>query len=217
MILKNHLFSRSRGRQVLCAVLVACALLCSLAGTAAAQTVYFTPRALLASFFPRSERVSFRKFDLVGEQRARLEKRLGTTLPRAAYTIYVAQTGATIDGYAVLDEELGQHEPISFAVKLSPQGVVQRQEVMVYREHYGDEVRDERFRKQFVGKAATDPLRAGEDIVAVSGATISSRSMAVGVRRAVLLLDELVLKPQRAAASSVQAAPATTQTLALVR
>jgi hypothetical protein len=57
-------------------------------------------------------------------------------------------------------------------------------------------VRDPRFRQQFVGKSAADPLRPGEEIVAVSGATISSRAMAVGVRRALILLDELVLAPQ---------------------
>ena len=32
---------------------------------------------------------------------------------------------------------------------------------------------------------ARDPIAAGEDIIAISGATISSRAMAVGVRRAV--------------------------------
>ena len=43
-----------------------------------------------------------------------------------------------------------------------------------------------------------DALRTGDDIVAVSGATISSRAMAVGVRRALVLLDELMLRPERA-------------------
>jgi hypothetical protein len=58
-------------------------------------------------------------------------------------------------------------------------------------------VRDPRFREQFVGKTAADPLRPGEEVVAVSGATISSRAMAVGVRRCLVLLDELVLRAQR--------------------
>jgi len=77
---------------------------------------------------------------------------------------------------------------------------------MVYRERYGDEVRDPRFRQQFVGKTAADPLRPGEEVIAVSGATISSRAMALGVRRCLVLFDELVLRPQREAVSG--AAPA---------
>ena len=164
---------------------------------AAAQTTYFTARAVLADFFPKSQAVTFQRFELTAEQRAQLAQRLGYELQKPAYTVYIAKTGDTIDGYAVLDDEPGQHLPITFAVKLSPQGLVQRQEIMVYRERFGDEIRDPRFRQQFVGKNAADALRPGEEIIAVSGATISSRAMAIGVRRALVLVDELVLSPQR--------------------
>ena len=167
------------------------------AGTARAQSSYYTSRAVLADFFPRSQRVTFRKFDLLPEVRARLGVRLGAALLKPSYVIYVAQTGESVDGYAILDEEMGEHLPISYAVKFSPQGAVLRQEIMVYRERYGDEVRDERFRKQFIGKTVRDPLRTGDDVVAVSGATISSRSMVIGVRRDLLLLEELVLRESR--------------------
>ena len=76
-----------------------------------------------------------------------------------------------------------------------------RQEIVVYREARGDEVRDERFRAQFVGKSARDAIDTDQDIQAVSGATISSRAMAVGVKRAVVLFDELV-KPAAAVATA---------------
>jgi Na+-translocating ferredoxin:NAD+ oxidoreductase RnfG subunit len=166
-------------------------------GVARAETAYYTPRSVLADFFPKSQRVSYHKFDLSPEAHARVAKKLGAPLSRPSYTFYIAQTGDLVDGYALIDEEPGEHLPITFAVKFSPAGAVLRQEIMVYRERYGDEVRDERFRKQFIGKTAADRLRPGDDIVAVSGATISSRAMVVGVRRALLLLDELVLGPQR--------------------
>lgn len=164
-----------------------------------AQATYFTPRALLAEFFPKSQLVTYQKFDLSPAQRGRLEGLLGYPLRKTSYTLYIAKSGEHIDGYALLDEENGQHLPISFAVKLSPTGVVERQEILVYRERYGDEVRDPRFRQQFVGKTVADPLRPGEEVIAVSGATISSRAMALGVRRALVLFDELVLRPAREA------------------
>lgn len=168
---------------------------------AGAQATYFTPRGLLGEFFPKSQTVTYQKFDLSSAQRGRLEGLLGYPLRKTSYTLYIAKTGEHIDGYAFLDEENGQHLPISFAVKLSAAGVVERQEVMVYRERYGDEVRDPRFRQQFVGKTVADPLRPGEEVVAVSGATISSRAMAIGVRRCLVLFDELVLRPAREAAA----------------
>ena len=43
---------------------------------------------------------------------------------------------------------------------------------MAYREAYGDQVRSERFREQFVGKTARDPITAGQDIDIISGATL---------------------------------------------
>lgn len=173
-------------------------LLCwILPATAQGQATYYTARAILAEFFPKSQLVTYQKYELSPAQRARVEGQLGYSLRRSAYTFYVAKTGEHIDGYALLDEENGQHLPISFAVKLAPSGSVERQEVMVYRERYGDEVRDPRFRQQFVGKTAADPLRPGEEVIAVSGATISSRAMALGVRRCLVLFDELVLRPQR--------------------
>jgi hypothetical protein len=160
---------------------------------ASAQATYFSSRSVLADFFPKSQAVSYQRFELTAEQRDRLQRRLGYTLAKPVYTIYVARTGETVDGYALIDEEMGQHLPITFAVKISPQGVEQRLEVMVYRERFGDEVRDPRFSQQFSGKSSADPLRPGEDVVAVSGATISSRAMAMGVRRALVLVDELIL------------------------
>ena len=63
-------------------------------------------------------------------------------------------------------------------------------------------MRDARFRAQFVGKTARDPLRTGDDVVAVSGATISSRAMSLGVKRALVIMEELVLRPQRASAAT---------------
>jgi hypothetical protein len=172
---------------------------------ARADAVFWTPRDLLADFFRSSQKVTFRRFDLDAATRARVERRLGYALPRPTYTIFVAQSGAEkIDGYALIDDEPGQHLPITFAVKLSPSGTVERQEIVTYREARGDEVRDARFRAQFVGKTAADALRPGDDVAVVSGATISSRAMAAGVRRALVLLDELVLRPAQVAGASAR-------------
>lgn len=165
------------------------------AGTAEAAATYFTTPQVLKEFFPKSEKVGFRKVKLGAPELAAVQGRLGYRPARSEYVIFVATTGGKVDGYAIIDDEMGQHEQITFAVKLSPQGTVERHEVMVYREAYGEEITDSRFRRQFQGKTAKDPVRAGVDIDVVTGATISSRAMANGVRRALVLLDELVLKP----------------------
>ena len=171
------------------------------------ETSYSTTRSVLAEFFPKSEHVGYRTVAIDQTTRARLAQRLGYAPARDKYTIFVATTHGKIDGYAVVDDELGLHQPITFATRLSPRGMVERVEIMVYREPRGDEVRDPRFRKQFQGKTSQDPLRLDRDIDAVSGATVSSASLAVGVRRATILVEELALGLSTLA-SAPAAAPA---------
>src|SRR4051812_29942597 len=84
---------------------------------------------LLADFFKNSEQVTFQQFDLAASPvlRQQINARLGYVPSRDQYTIYVARTAGHVDGYAIFDNELGQHLPITYAVKLSPAGLVERQ------------------------------------------------------------------------------------------
>jgi Na+-translocating ferredoxin:NAD+ oxidoreductase RnfG subunit len=161
------------------------------AGTAlAGGKVYFTTPAVLKSFFPDSKKVSYVRLDLKGPAKKSVKDALGYVPAKESYVIFVAKTGPRVDGYAIIDEEKGQHEPITFAIRLSPEGRVTRSEVMVYREGQGDGIRSARFRKQFEGRGPSATLRVGTDVVAVSGATISSKSMAAAIRRAIVLVAE---------------------------
>jgi Na+-translocating ferredoxin:NAD+ oxidoreductase RnfG subunit len=155
---------------------------------------------MLTSFFPKSDSISFKKFQPTKEQRAALHRELGYELSKSQYYFFVAtsktKSGTVVDGYAFIDDQMGQHKPITFAVKLSTEGVVLREEIMVYRESRGDEVRSPRFSKQFKGKTIDDSLRPNKDIDSVSGATISSRAITVGVRRALVLFDAAITSTQ---------------------
>lgn len=153
-------------------------------GLARAQGAYWTTKTVLKDFFKDAERVTF-----VEVSGADVTRATGEPAARDKYVVFVATTGGRIDGYAVIDDEKGQHQPITFAVKLDAEGRVTRTEIMVYREGYGDEIRESRFRKQYVGKGPKDALRFGDDVVAISGATISSRSMTTAVRRSVAIVD----------------------------
>src|SRR5688572_2510657 len=114
----------------------------------AGAEVFFTVRDLLAEQFKTSQRVSFVHARPTAEQQRRIENRLGRALPKREYTFYVATSGGRVDGYALFDEERGQHEPISFAAFFDAEGRVTRVEVVAYREPYGDGIRAQRFRKQ---------------------------------------------------------------------
>ena len=83
----------------------------------------------------------------------------------------------------LVDEVLGKHEYITYALGLSASGAVKQIEILDYRETYGYEVREASWRQQFVGKTASAPLKLDADIRNISGATLSSRHVTEGVTR----------------------------------
>jgi Na+-translocating ferredoxin:NAD+ oxidoreductase RnfG subunit len=174
-------FSRWRAA----AVIVAAA---GLAAVPAYAATYWTLPDVLKSFFSGSKKVSYKKISLDDATAAEIGKKLGSPIKRE-WVVYVAETDGRRDGFAIKDHEKGMHEPIDFAVQFTPAGMIERIEILEYREPYGDEVRGSRFRAQFKGKTARDPITAGQDIDIVSGATISSRSVAFGAKRDTLVLS----------------------------
>lgn len=96
-------------------------------------------------------------------------------------------------GWFVVDEVVGKHEMITYAVALSPTGSVTGIEILEYVESYGYEVAEAQWRKQFLGKTASDPIKLNQDIQNISGATLSCKHLTNGVKRVAVLYD-LTLK-----------------------
>jgi Na+-translocating ferredoxin:NAD+ oxidoreductase RnfG subunit len=94
-----------------------------------------------------------------------------------------AQANGQTLGWFFLDEVIGKHEFITYAVALSPQGEVLGIDILEYRETHGSQIKDARWRQQFVGKKAGDPFKLDQDIPNISGATLSCRNVANGVKR----------------------------------
>jgi hypothetical protein len=92
----------------------------------------------------------------------------------------------------IVDEVIGKHEMITYAVGLKPDGSVKGIEILEYVESYGYEVAEASWRKQFVGKRVSDPLKLGNDVQNISGATLSSKHLTDGVKR-LLVFHQAVL------------------------
>jgi Na+-translocating ferredoxin:NAD+ oxidoreductase RnfG subunit len=86
-------------------------------------------------------------------------------------------------GWFIVDEVLGKHEYINYALGLNASGSVRQIEILDYRETYGYEVREASWRQQFVGKTSQAPLKLDGDVRNISGATLSSRHITEGVKR----------------------------------
>lgn len=100
----------------------------------------------------------------------------------SSLVLRISQNGSLL-GFASVRNIKGKDQPITYLVAIDPRDALKDIDVLVYREPYGGEVAYEPWRKQFRGKSTTDPLVVGKDIKNISGATISSHSVTLGVRR----------------------------------
>lgn len=147
--------------------------------------VLLTPAQAVLEVFPMAATFRIHEFTPTTAQRARLEERLGRRVFEPSYPfLLVYDASGGLQGYALVTEERGKYRPITFLVGMTPDFRVRDAAVMVYRESRGGEVQRERFLRQYRGRSLSDPIQINRDIINISGATISVRSMNAGVRKA---------------------------------
>jgi hypothetical protein len=169
--------------------LAALPLLAAAAPLRAQAGVFLSERAALHEVFPEATSVAVDSFRPTAQQRAAMDAGLGRKLAEAAYpVVLVYDASRRFLGYALVTEERGKYRPITFLVGVTPELRVKDTAVMVYREDRGGEVRSRRFLRQYRGKSLHDPIRTDRDIVNISGATISVRSINAGVRKALMVV-----------------------------
>jgi len=155
--------------------------------------VYLTEEQALKLLFPKSQQVRAEDLKPTPDQKVRIQERIGWKFPEESFRIFKAETNGKVDGYAVIQETIGKHRPITYIVGVTPEGRVSDVEILVYRESKGSEVRMKRFNSQYEGKTPLDPIRINKDIINITGATMSVRSVSAGVKRALVLVDEFYL------------------------
>ena len=157
--------------------------------------VYLTEEEAIKLMFPKSERVKKDLLRLPVDRKTAIEERIGWKFPEEAFEVYIGETGTQIDGYAFVQNTIGKHKPMTYMVGVDARGRVSNVELLVFRESRGSEVRTKRFNVQYEGKTASDPVRLNKDIINISGATMSVRSMTAGIKRVLVLVDEFYLRP----------------------
>jgi hypothetical protein len=154
---------------------------------------YLTLEQAQAAIFPEAHEFVAAPVLLNRDQARRVEQLGGVYVRVPEQQVWLARAPAGLLGWFIVDEVYGKHEFITYAVGLNGDGSVRQVEVMHYREAYGYEIRNAAWRRQFVGKRQGDALKLDQDIRNISGATLSCRHIAEGVRR-LLALHEVALR-----------------------
>jgi Na+-translocating ferredoxin:NAD+ oxidoreductase RnfG subunit len=142
--------------------------------------------------FPAAARWQDKGVTLDAAQLRSVSERAGLPARSAAWSLSNAldDKGALI-GTVVIDQVIGKFELITYAVGLDRSGAIAGIEILSYRESHGSEIRLPAWRRQFAGKSLAQPIKTGEDIAIISGATLSCNHVTDGVRRIVALVAML--------------------------
>jgi hypothetical protein len=167
--------------------------------------VFMTEDEAVKAMLPKSERIRKEVLRLSPDQKALVESRIGWKFPEHEFEVYIGETGAAVDGYAMVHNTIGKHKHMTYLVGVDATGHVTDVELLVFREAKGSEVGRKRFNYQYEGKTVFDPIRINRDIINISGATMSVRSMSAGVKRVLVLVDEFYLKPLGRGSDKIEA------------
>jgi len=157
--------------------------------------VFLSEEEAVKLMFPKSERIKKDILRVPMDKKMAIEERIGWKFPEDTFEVYIGETGTQVDGYALVQNTIGKHKPMTYMVGVDVHGRVSNVELLVFREARGSEVRTKRFNAQYEGKTVSDPIRINKDIINISGATMSVRSISAGVKRVLVLVDEFYLKP----------------------
>jgi hypothetical protein len=150
----------------------------AIAGGPAYATVYLSVEQAQQVMFPGATFTPDNR-TLTEDQVKAIEKMSGVPIRNKQLKVWRVSTG----GWFIVDEVVGKHEYIPFALGLDDKGNVKDVEILEYREAYGGQIRDPEWRRQFVGKGPEAKLQLGKNIRNISGATLSSRHITDGVER----------------------------------
>ncbi len=133
---------------------------------------------------------------LFGDKIQTIQMQSGNGVPGGRTTDHpfvnrITDDAGNLLGYSVEMQVVSRSGPFTILVVVAPDLCILRAKVLEYRGERGSEVCSPKFTDQFTGKCADDPVELDKDIHAITGATISSRAMTEGVKRAVRLIESL--------------------------
>lgn len=142
-----------------------------------AQALIFPGKALKA--FP---------VRLTAEERKAIERASKVRVRSLDINTWRGSDGA----WFMVDQVVGKHEFIDVAVGLDGKGAVAGIEILTYRESYGAQVRNPRWRAQFHGKDHHERLALDAQIKNISGATLSCQHITQAINRLTVTWAEVL-------------------------
>ncbi len=133
--------------------------------------------------FPQANSFQNISLSFSQEEKNKIEEMSGLALDDARMETWKVLRDGTVLGYFFINEVIGKHEYITYALGLENTGKIKSLEILQYREAHGQEIIEESWRKQFCEKDLSAGLEVAKEIKNISGATLSCKHVTAGIRR----------------------------------
>ena len=154
---------------------------------AAYATTYLTVEQAQTALFPLAKSFPEQTLRFDDAQKDRIKAAAGTRQRSDVQKVWRAERDGVLQGWFIVDDVIGKHDFITYAVAISPEGKVLGIEILAYRETHGSQIRDAAWRRGFMGKTLSDPFKLDEDVPNITGATLSCRNVMDGVKRLLVI------------------------------
>lgn len=155
-------------------------------------TVLISAENALQKLLPEATSTAKETKTISAEEIEKINKRARLKLDPATdntFEFTVAKANGEIIGYAAQDAVPGKWGLIYYMIAFKPNGQIKDVVVLSYEEQRGKPIAKKRFLKQFRKKSTKNKIRLMKDIKGVTGASMSSRGMADGVRKMTHVLE----------------------------
>lgn len=153
---------------------------------------FMTEAAAQALLFPQADEFISQRYALNDELKDEVKDIAHVTPRYDEQQVWQVKQNGQHSGWFFVDNVIGKHEFITYALAIDTAGKVLGIEILSYRETHGGQVRNPQWRINFVGKTVDDKFKLNKDIPNISGATLSCRNVTDGVKR-LLAVHQLVL------------------------
>jgi len=136
----------------------------------------------LKTAFPDADTIEKKDVFLTEVQTGEIEALAQSKLDSRLYIIYVGKRGDETLGYAIIDTHTLRTKTETVMFVINPDGSLRQAEILAFFEP-PEYMAGSNWISLYYGKDADDSLKLGKDIPNITGATITSNSLAQAMRR----------------------------------
>ena len=158
--------------------------------------VFMNREEALKTAFPDADKIEKLELFLNGEQVKEIESLSKSKLESKLFIVYEGKKAGETLGYAIIDTHSLRTMTETVMFVMNADGTLRQAEILAFFEP-PEYMAGNNWIALFYGKSAQDSLRLGKDIPVITGATITSDSLAQAVRRALAIFRVGVLDAKK--------------------